>query len=229
MRIDTVYYFCSMKSELVDSFKHKGLRRNLIKHIRDKQIASEEVLEAMMNVPRHYFMDGAFLEKAYSDFAFPIGEGQTISQPSTVAIQTTLLQLKDGDKILEIGTGSGYQTAVLCQFNVKIYSIERQKVLYQSTRKMLQKIGCKAETFYGDGYKGLPQFAPFDKIIITCGAPSIPQALVEQLKPGGKLIIPLGGEGIQEMKVITLMEDGELKEENHGMFSFVPMLSDKSR
>lgn len=218
-----------MKNDLIDTFKHKGLRRNLLHQIREKKIASEIALDAMMNVPRHYFIDGAFLEKAYSDFAFPIGEGQTISQPSTVAIQTTLLDLKDGDKILEIGTGSGYQTAVLCQFNLKVYTIERQKVLYQKTRKLLQKLGCKAETFYGDGYKGLPQFAPFDKIIITCGAPSIPDALIEQLKPGGKMIIPVGGDEYQDMKVITVDAEKKLTIENHGKFSFVPMLSEKSR
>lgn len=218
-----------MISELIDTFKHKGLRRNLISHIRDKKIASAEVLDAMMNVPRHYFIDNAFLEKAYSDFAFPIGEGQTISQPSTVAIQTSLLELKEGDKVLEIGTGSGYQTAVLCQFNVKIYSIERQKVLYQKTKKLLRKLGCKAETFYGDGYKGLPQFAPFDKIIITCGAPNIPEALINQLKPDGKMIIPVGGDEYQDMKVISFDKEGNLRTENHGKFSFVPMLSEKSR
>lgn len=229
IRIDTYCYFCSMKSEFQDSFRHKGLRRNLIQHIRDKKIASEKVLDAMMEVPRHFFIDGAFLEKAYSDFAFPIGEGQTISQPSTVAIQTTLLDLKEGDRVLEIGTGSGYQTAVLCKFNVKIYTIERQKVLFQKTKKFLQNISCRAETFYGDGYKGLPQFAPFDKIIITCGAPSIPADLIDQLKVNGKMIIPVGGEGEQDMQVITKGADGELQIENHGKFSFVPMLSEKSR
>jgi len=218
-----------MKSEFQDSFRHKGLRRNLIQDIRDKKIATEKVLDAMMEVPRHLFIDGAFLEKAYSDFAFPIGEGQTISQPSTVAIQTTLLDLKEGDRVLEIGTGSGYQTAVLCQFNIKIYTIERQKVLFQKTKKFLQNIACRAETFYGDGYKGLPQFAPFDKIIITCGAPSIPADLIDQLKVNGKMIIPVGGEGVQDMQVITKGADGELQIENHGKFSFVPMLSEKSR
>lgn len=218
-----------MKKELQDTFRHKGLRRNLINHIREKKIASPEVLEAMMNVPRHFFIDGAFLEKAYADFAFPIGEGQTISQPSTVAIQTSLLTLKEGEKVLEIGTGSGYQTAVLCQFGVKIYTIERQKVLYQRTKKLLDQLGCKAETFYGDGYKGLPQFAPFDKIIITCGAPMIPEALIKQLKPDGKMIIPVGGDEYQDMKVIQFDSDGELIVENHGKFSFVPMLSEKSR
>lgn len=227
--MDTYSYFCAMKNEFMDSYRHKGLRRNLINQIREKEIASEEVLNAMMQVPRHIFIDGAFLEKAYTDVAFPIGEGQTISQPTTVAIQTTLLSLKAGEKILEIGTGSGYQTAVLCQFNVKIYSIERQKVLFQKTRKLLSSIGCKAETFYGDGYKGLPQFAPFDKIIITCGAPSIPADLIDQLKENGRMIIPVGGDGEQVMQVITKKENGELKIENHGKFSFVPMLSEKSR
>ena len=160
MKID--FYFCDMKGGFEDSFKHKGLRRKLIRSIEAQKVASPEVLEAMMNVPRHIFLDGAFLEKAYMDFAFPIGEGQTISQPTTVAIQTTLIQPQKGDKILEIGTGSGYQTAVLNEFNVKIYSIERQKVLFQKTRKLLAKLRSKAELFYGDGYKGLPQFAPFD-------------------------------------------------------------------
>ena len=212
-----------------DSFKHQGLRRKLIEHIRVKNIASSSVLEAMMKVPRHLFIDGAFLEKSYEDYAFPIGEGQTISQPSTVAIQTTLLKLKEGDKILEIGTGSGYQTSILCQFNVKIYSIERQRVLFQRTKKLLRNLGCKAQCFYGDGYKGLPQFAPFDKIIITCGAPEIPKALVDQLKVGGRMIIPVGGDGIQEMQVISKDESGTVSIEQHGKFSFVPMLNDKSR
>lgn len=217
-----------MKSEFEDSFKHKGLRRRLISKIRDSKVASEAVLDAMMNVPRHIFIDGAFLEKAYADFAFPIGEGQTISQPTTVAIQTTLIDPQAGDKILEIGTGSGYQTAVLDQFNVKIYSIERQKVLFQKTKKLLSKLKCKADLFYGDGYKGLPQFAPFDKIIITCGAPHIPDALVDQLKPGGFMIIPVGQDQIQKMKLVIKDLEGNITIEDHGNFSFVPMLGEKS-
>jgi len=229
IRIDTDYYFCFMNNKLADTFRHKGLRRNLINEIRDKNIADERVLSAMMEVPRHIFMDGAFLEKAYSDYAFPIGEGQTISQPTTVAIQTSLLELKNGDKVLEIGTGSGYQAAVLCQFKVKVYSIERQKVLFNKTKKLLAKLNCKAELFYGDGYKGLPQFAPFDKIIITCGAPYIPEDLIEQLKPNGKMVIPVGSGNIQKMQVITKDSDGNVTIVDHGKFSFVPMLSEKSR
>jgi protein-L-isoaspartate(D-aspartate) O-methyltransferase len=218
-----------MNIKVVDSFRHKGLRRNLINEIREKNVADEKVLEAMMEVPRHFFMDGAFLEKAYSDFAFPIGEGQTISQPTTVAIQSSLLELKNGDKVLEIGTGSGYQTAVLDQLNVKIFSIERQKVLYHSTKKLLNKLHCKAELFYGDGYKGLPHFAPFDKIIITCGAPYIPDDLIQQLKVNGKMVIPVGSGNIQKMQVITKDANGKITKKDHGSFSFVPMLSEKSR
>jgi len=218
-----------MIKSLVDSFKHKGLRRNLINEIRSRKIADETVLLAMMEVPRHFFMDGAFLEKAYSDFAFPIGEGQTISQPTTVAIQTSLLELKSGDKVLEIGTGSGYQAAVLCQMNVKVYSIERQKVLFQKTKKLLKQLNCNAELFYGDGYKGLSQFAPFDKIIITCGAPYIPEDLIKQLKPNGRMVIPVGSGDIQKMQVISKDKNGEVSIEDHGKFSFVPMLSEKSR
>ena len=229
IRIDTDYYFCFMIKSLVDSFKHKGLRRNLINEIRSRKIADETVLLAMMEVPRHFFMDGAFLEKAYSDFAFPIGEGQTISQPTTVAIQTSLLELKSGDKVLEIGTGSGYQAAVLCQMNVKVYSIERQKVLFQKTKKLLKQLNCNAELFYGDGYKGLSQFAPFDKIIITCGAPYIPEDLIKQLKPNGRMVIPVGSGDIQKMQVISKDKNGEVSIEDHGKFSFVPMLSEKSR
>ena len=179
-----------MKGDFEDSFRHKGLRRKLVSSIKEKKVASDDVLDALMDIPRHVFLDGAFLEKAYADFAFPIGEGQTISQPTTVAIQTTLVDPQKGDKILEIGTGSGYQTAVLSYFDVKIFSIERQKVLFQKTKKLLQKMHSKANLFYGDGYKGLPQFAPFDKIIITCGAPFIPEDLVDQLKIGGRMIIP---------------------------------------
>ena len=218
-----------MDKMLDDSFRHKGLRRNLINEISKKNTIDKIVLSAMMEVPRHFFMDGAFLEKAYSDFAFPIGEGQTISQPTTVAIQTSLLELKKGDKLLEIGTGSGYQSAVLCKMNVKVYSIERQKVLFLKTKKLLKKLDCKAELFYGDGYKGLPRFAPFDKIIITCGTPYIPEDLIEQLKPNGKMVIPVGSGDVQKMQVLTKNKDGEISIEDHGNFSFVPMLSEKSR
>jgi len=215
--------------KLDDSFKHRGLRRKLVEQIRKKEIASDRVLDAILNVPRHFFFDGAFLEKAYIDQAFPIGAGQTISQPATVASQTELLQLKEKDRVLEIGTGSGYQAAVLCEMGVKVYSVERQKTLYKKAKDLLSKLKCKAEVYYGDGFKGLPQFAPFDKIIITCGAPYVPTDLINQLKPGGRLVIPVGIGDIQEMLLVEKLGNGEIKESNHGKFSFVPMLNEKTR
>lgn len=218
-----------MISNLIDTYRHKGLRKNLIEKIRIRGVASEDVLEAMLKVPRHFYFDGAFLEKAYIDQAFPIAAGQTISQPSTVAIQTTLLQLNPGEKVLEIGTGSGYQSAVLCQLGVKLFTIERQKLLFQKSKKLLSKLGCKANVFYGDGFKGLPQFAPFDKILITCGAPFVPEDLVKQLKPRGRMVIPVGSGSIQDMIVVEKLENGALKKTSHGKFSFVPMLDDKTR
>jgi protein-L-isoaspartate(D-aspartate) O-methyltransferase len=217
-----------MINSLTDTYRHKGLRKNLIEKIRSREVADENVLEAMLKVPRHFYFDGAFLEKAYIDNAFPIGAGQTISQPSTVAIQTTLLQLKPGEKVLEIGTGSGYQSAVLCQLDVKVFTIERQKLLFQKSKKLLAKLGCKAKVFYGDGFKGLPQYAPFDKILITCGAPFVPEDLVKQLKAGGRMVIPVGSGSIQDMVVVEKSEDGEVKKSSHGKFSFVPMLDDKA-
>jgi len=213
----------------IDTYRHKGLRNILIEKIRGRGVADNNVLEAMLKVPRHFYFDGAFLEKAYIDQAFPIAAGQTISQPSTVAIQTSLLQLKAGEKVLEIGTGSGYQTAVLCQLNVKVFTIERQKLLFQKSKKLLAKLGCKANVFYGDGFKGLPQFAPFDKILITCGAPFVPEDLVNQLRPGGRMVIPVGTGSIQDMLVVEKLESGQVKKTNHGKFSFVPMLDDKTR
>ena len=218
-----------MINELTDTYRHQGLRRKLIEKIRDRGVASEKVLQAMLNVPRHYYFDGAFLEKAYIDQAFPIAAGQTISQPSTVAIQTSLLQLKPNEKVLEIGTGSGYQSAVLCQLGVKVFTIERQKLLFQKAKKLLAKLGCKAEVFYGDGFKGLPQFAPFDKILITCGAPYVPEDLISQIKPGGRMVIPVGTGSIQDMLVVEKLEDGEIRKTKHGKFSFVPMLDSKTR
>jgi protein-L-isoaspartate(D-aspartate) O-methyltransferase len=218
-----------MINSLTDTYRHKGLRKNLVEKIRNRGVADENVLEAMLKVPRHFYFDGAFLEKAYIDNAFPIAAGQTISQPSTVAIQTSLLQLKPGEKVLEIGTGSGYQTAVLCQLGVKVYSIERQKLLFQKSKKLLAKLGCKANVFYGDGFKGLPQFAQFDKILITCGAPFVPEDLVKQLNTGGRMVIPVGSGSIQDMVVIEKLENGEIKKSSHGKFSFVPMLDDKAR
>jgi protein-L-isoaspartate(D-aspartate) O-methyltransferase len=190
---------------------------------------SEPVLDAIRAVPRHqFFQDLAFMEKAYEDIAFQIGAGQTISHPSTVAFQTQLLELKAGEKVLEIGTGSGYQTAVLAQFGVKIFSIERQHALYIRTKKQLELMNISARLFFGDGYLGQPAFAPFDKILVTAGAPFIPQALTEQLKPGGRLVIPVGVDGKQVMHVIDKQLDGTLQDAEHGEFRFVPLLESKS-
>ncbi len=212
---------------LVDTFKHQGLRRQLIETLREKGIQSEEVLDAMMKIPRHFFMDSAFLRFAYDDKAFPIGAEQTISQPFTVAFQTSLLELSPGQKVLEIGTGSGYQTAVLTTLGCKVFSIERQKLLYKNAMKILRTLNSTAKTFYGDGYKGLPTFAPFDKILITCGAPYIPSDLVDQLKPNGSMVIPIGEGESQTMVRIQKGIDGQLTKTEHGVFKFVPMLQNR--
>ena len=212
-----------------DSYRLKGLRNRLVDELRAKGIMSEPVLDAIRAVPRHqFFQDLAFMEKAYEDIAFQIGAGQTISHPSTVAFQTQLLELKSGEKVLEIGTGSGYQTAVLAQFGVKIFSIERQHALYIRTKKQLELMNISARLFFGDGYLGQPAFAPFDKILVTAGAPFIPQALTEQLKPGGRLVIPVGVDGKQVMHVIDKQLDGTLQDAEHGEFRFVPLLESKS-
>jgi protein-L-isoaspartate(D-aspartate) O-methyltransferase len=210
-----------------DTFKHQGLRRKLIEEIRRKGILDENVLSAIDKIPRHLFMDNAFVNFAYVDKAFPIGSGQTISQPFTVAKQTELLSIKPYEKVLEIGTGSGYQAAVLIAMEANVYTIERQQDLYKKTKDFLPTIGCKCHFFYGDGYKGLPKFAPFHKIIITCGAPEIPEELLEQLKVGGKMVAPIGVGNIQQMQLIEKISDTEHKVTTHGNFSFVPMLKDK--
>ncbi len=210
-----------------DSYLHKGMRKKLAEAIAGKGIIDKLVLKAIENVPRHYFMDNAFLRFAYDDKAFPIGAGQTISQPYTVAFQTQILELKKGDKVLEIGTGSGYQTAVLMECGVRVYSIERQKALYDRVKVMLPKMGYQPNLYYGDGYKGLPTFAPFDKIIVTCGATMIPEKLIEQLKPGGKMVIPVGEGDVQEMTTIIKNTDGQIVKAIHGKFKFVPMLGER--
>jgi len=211
-----------------DTFKHKGLRNRMIDELAEKGI-DKRVLEAMREVPRHqFFPDQAFLEKAYQDIAFRIGAGQTISHPSTVAKQTQLLELQKGDKVLEIGTGSGYQTAVLAQFGVKLFSIERQHELFTRTKKLLEEMNVKARLFFGDGYAGQSSFAPFNKIIVTAGAPFIPPALIEQLVPGGRIVIPVGSDGKQVMHVLDKQTDGTMIEQLHGEFSFVPLLEDRN-
>lgn len=210
-----------------DTYKHKGLRKKLVEEIQAKGIHDAKVLKAIGDIPRHYFMDGAFVEFAYADKAFPIGAGQTISQPYTVAFQTQELQIKKGDKVLEIGTGSGYQTAVLLECGARVYTIERQKLLSDQVRTILPKMGYNPNFFYGDGYKGLASFAPFDKILVTCGATFIPDMLVDQLKPGGLMMIPVGENDVQEMILLSKSADNQITTRKMGTFRFVPMLGEK--
>lgn len=215
----------SSKTHVRDTHLHKGLRQQLVKELRAKGVTDEAILQAFAEIPRHFFLDKAFAEWAYKDVAFPIDADQTISQPLTVAVQTQLLQVKKGDKILEIGTGSGFQACVLSALGAKVYTIERQRKLFESTHQLLEKIGfASIRTLFGDGYAGAPRFAPFDKIIITAGAPFVPQALVDQLRPGGLLVIPLGEGETQQMIRITKREDGTIIKENFGQFRFVPFL-----
>lgn len=211
-----------------DNFRHKGMRNRMIEGLRAKGRVEERVLEVMSQIPRHQFIDdSAFLELAYEDRPFSIGAGQTISQPYTVAFQSSLLQLQAGDKVLEIGTGSGYQTAVLCKLGAKVYSIERQRSLFDSAKPRLKAMGYRAELRYGDGYKGLPTYAPYDKVLVTCGAPDIPLALQEQLKPGGLMVVPVGPLEEQIMVLVEKDLQGVCTTSEHGRFRFVPMLEDR--
>lgn len=212
-----------------DNYRHQGMRRKLVESIRSKGISSKSVLDAMMAVPRHYFFESSFLEFAYDDKPFPIGAGQTISQPFTVAFQTQLLDIRKGEKVLEIGTGSGYQACILAQMGAKVHTVERHRSLAQKAKEFLPKIGFPAiRIFYGDGFAGLPTFAPFDKILITAAASHIPDKLVEQLKPGGLLVLPLGEGDVQTMTVVRKTPEGDIVKEKHGTFRFVPMLPDKT-
>jgi len=208
-----------------DTFKHLALRKKLVEEIKKKGITDRAVLQAIEKVPRHLFLDSTFLQFAYQDTAFQIGEGQTISQPFTVAYQSELLEVKKGDKVLEIGTGSGYQSAVLNAMGVKVYSIERHKNLHDKAKSLLEELGCtNVKCFYGDGYKGLPAFAPFDRIIVTAAAPYIPDELLQQLKLGGIIVIPVGEGTTQVMKKINKTIDNQYITKDYGNFSFVPML-----
>ena len=207
-----------------DSYRTKGMRRNLVKVLIDKGIKDQNVLNAIQTVPRHFFFERAFLEHAYQDKAFPIGEGQTISQPYTVAIQSELLEIKRGDKVLEIGTGSGYQCCILLELGAKVYTIEYNKNLYLKAKSFLPGMGYQARFQLGDGSQGWPIFAPYDKIIVTAGAPAIPEALTAQLSPGGILVIPVGNEEHQEMIRIKKLNDGTIKKESHNLFKFVPLV-----
>ena len=212
---------------MVDTYKHKGLRKQLVDVVRKKGITNENVLAAIEKIPRHLFLDSSFTEFAYQDKAFPIGNGQTISQPYTVAFQSELLMIKKGEKVLEVGTGSGYQACVLVELGAKVFTIERQRALYIKTKEFLPQIGYRPQMFYGDGYAGLPAYAPFDKIIVTAGAPFIPEALKLQLKIGGILIVPVGDE-VQTMISLVRMSETEFEQNEHGSFKFVPLLEDKA-
>jgi protein-L-isoaspartate(D-aspartate) O-methyltransferase len=211
-----------------DTYLHKGLRQKLVDSLKVKGITNESVLEAINKVPRHLFMDSGFVNHSYTDKAFPIAAGQTISQPYTVAFQTQLLELTKHQKVLEIGTGSGYQTAVLLEMGVRVFTIERIKELYQAARDQLIPMGYKTTFYYGDGYEGLPAYAPFDRILVTAGANDIPKKLVEQLAPGGRMVIPVGNSFGQKMLLVEKTMTNEIKRSEHGHFSFVPLLQGKS-
>jgi len=213
---------------LKDNYKHQGKRKQLVEKLKTKGITSEYVLNAINSIPRHLFMDSSFEDFAYKDKAFPIAEGQTISQPYTVAFQTQLLEIQKGDSVLEIGTGSGFQTAVLCELDALVFSIERQRLLYKSTKRFLQKLGYRPKYLsFGDGYKGLPEYAPFDKIIVTAGAPYVPRPLMAQLKIGGRLVIPVG-EDPQIMTLFIRTAKDKFDKHTYGEFRFVPLLEDKN-
>lgn len=215
------------RDHIEDSFEAKGKRKKLVDELRRKGIDDEEVLRAIGTVPRHIFMDPAFLNHAYIDKAFPITSGQTISQPYTVAIQTSLLQVKKRDKILEIGTGSGYQAAILAEMGAKVYTIERFRELYLKAQVKFASLGFSADFFYGDGYEGKPQYGPFDGIIITAAVSEIPETLLKQLKTGGRLVVPLGGGGTQVMTLVQRTGEDTFDYSSHGFFAFVPMLKGK--
>ncbi|MGK2864933.1 MAG: protein-L-isoaspartate(D-aspartate) O-methyltransferase [Chitinophagaceae bacterium] len=218
-----------MRRPTEDTYRHKGLRKKLVEIVKNKGITDEKVLNALNNVPRHFFLDSAFDELAYEDRAFPIAEGQTISQPYTVAYQSQLMDLKPFLKVLEIGTGSAYQAVVLAELGAQVYTIERQKKLFDQNKSFdFLKKYRSIKFFYGDGYEGLPTYAPFDRVLITAAAPEIPPRLMEQLKPGGMMVIPVGGGEVQRMMRITRLENGAVKEELFDSFSFVPMLGGKN-
>ncbi|MBI5538705.1 MAG: protein-L-isoaspartate(D-aspartate) O-methyltransferase [Bacteroidia bacterium] len=211
-----------------DSYVHKGLRRKLVQELTARNLFSSELMDAFMRVPRHLFMAKGLEKMAYKDQALPIASGQTISQPFTVAFQTHLLEIKQGDKILEIGTGSGYQTAILLEMGAKVFSIERQKELFDVTQVLLAKLNYRPQLFYGDGYLGQPTYSPFDKIIITAGAPYIPEPLKQQLKIGGRMVVPVGDKA-QKMILLIKKDENNFEVTEHGVFQFVPLLQGKSQ
>ena len=214
--------------EQADSYRHKGLRKKLIEDVRSKGIRNEAVLEAIGRVPRHLFMDSSFINFSYNDKAFPIAAGQTISQPYTVAFQTELLDVQRHLKILEVGTGSGYQTAVLLELGARVYTIERQRQLFLNSQKTLGPLNYKPIYFYGDGYEGLPSYAPFDRILVTAAANEIPQSLLDQLSIGGILVVPEGNQSGQKMIRVVREKKDHFQRSEHGQFSFVPLLRGKN-
>lgn len=207
-----------------DTYRHKGLRKQLVETIRSKGIRDENVLEAIGKIPRHLFMDSGFIQFSYKDQAFPIGEGQTISQPYTVAFQTQLLEIKAHDRVLEIGTGSGYQTAVLIEMGASVFTIERQRKLFLKAQENLGSLGYKPHFFYGDGYQGKPTYGPYDRILVTAGATDIPAKLKGQLKVGGIMVIPVGNSNNQRMIRIVRNAETDFDQTEHGIFAFVPLL-----
>lgn len=216
-----------MQTGIEDNYRHKGLRKLLVEELRKKGIDNEAVLTAIGRIPRHAFMDTAFINFSYRDSAFPIGAGQTISQPYTVAFQTQLLKAQPHEKVLEIGTGSGYQAAVLFEMGINVYTVERQRELHIRSQRLLRQLGYKMQFFYGDGYAGLPGYAPFDRILVTAGATDIPQALIAQLKTGGRMVIPVGDGDRQQMTLVEKVSDTEIEVSRHGTFMFVPFLKGK--
>ena len=217
-----------MAYKYIDNYREQGARKRLVELLNKKGIEDAQVLAAIGKVPRHYFFDETFWNQAYKDIAFPIGEGQTISQPYTVAYQTELLHINKGDKVLEIGTGCGYQTCILLELGAKVYTIERQEKLYQRTKQVLPYMGYKAHFFCGDGSKGIPKYAPFNKIIVTAGAPFVPEDLLKQLAIGGILVIPVGDE--QSPKMVTVLKVSETDYEKIVLdtFRFVPLVGDRA-
>lgn len=217
-----------MAYKFVDNYRERGARKKLVEHLKSRGITDDRVLQAIGKIPRHFFFDETFWNQAYKDIAFPIGDGQTISQPYTVAYQTELLHIKNGDKVLEIGTGSGYQTCVLMEVGAKVYTIERQENIYNHTIKVLPGMGYKANFFLGDGSKGIPEHAPYHKIIVTAGAPFVPEMLLKQLKVGGVLVIPVGTAQSQTMVTVIRLNETEFERIELDTFRFVPLVGDQA-
>ncbi|WP_293936790.1 protein-L-isoaspartate(D-aspartate) O-methyltransferase [Sphingobacterium sp. UBA5996] len=217
-----------MAYKFIDNYREKGARKKLVEHLKSRGIADQKVLDAIGKVPRHFFFDETFWNQAYRDIAFPIGDGQTISQPYTVAYQSELLHVKKGDKVLEIGTGSGYQTCILMELGAEVYTIERQENLYHRTIQVLPYMGYKPNFFLGDGSKGMEKHAPYDKIIVTAGAPFVPEVMLKQLKMGGIFVIPVGDEKSQKMVTIIRVGENDFDRIELDTFRFVPLVGDQA-